>query len=140
MDYLACCILLDSVGTYPSVCCNVCFMAHEVAEKALKAGRYVACGMTDPTELIHHQLSHHAYALASVLPGLTKHLHDHASYLEPFYLKTRFPNQHQQSVVPFQKFAREDALHAKYAAEQIWQIVYDIFKYFSVPVEALSDQ
>ena len=140
VDYLACSILLDSAGVHPSVCCNACFLAHEVAEKSLKAGRYVTCGMTDPTELIHHRLSHHAYALVSLLPGLTKHLQEHAFYLEPFYLKTRFPNQHQQSVVPFQKFTREDATHAKYAAEQIWGIVCDIFKYFNVPVEALSDQ
>ncbi|KAL5467408.1 hypothetical protein EMCRGX_G031628 [Ephydatia muelleri] len=40
VDYLACSILLDSAGVHPSVCCNACFMAHEVAEKSLKAGRF----------------------------------------------------------------------------------------------------
>ena len=136
-DFLACRILCDSVDRYPEVCCSVCFMAHEAAEKALKAGRYVTCGMTDPTELIHHQLSHHAYALVSLLPGMTGHLHEYASYLEPFYLKTRFPNQYGHNIVPFQKFTRDDAICAKDAAEQIWRMMYDIFQHFKVPVELL---
>ena len=140
-DYLACRLLCDSVDRYPAVCCNVCFMAHEVAEKALKAGRYVTCGMTDPAELIHHRLSHHAYALVSLLPRqLTDRLHEYASYLEPFYLKTRFPNQYQHGIIPFQRFTREDALHAKHVAEEIWRIVYGIFQHFKVPVETLLDK
>lgn len=132
-DHLACGVLLDKVlrdsaGTYRSICCTVCFMAHEAAEKSLKAGRYVTCGVVEQQDLVHHKLSHHAYALASLQPKLAKDLVKHAKYLEPFYLMTRFPNQYPKPVVPYEKFTPEHASKAHQAAQQIQEIIRRIFE------------
>ena len=40
-------VLLAKIDTIDEVCCHICFLAHEVAEKALKAGKYAVCGL-DP--------------------------------------------------------------------------------------------
>ena len=54
--------LLKVVDRAGRVCCQVCFLAHEVAEKALKAGKYVVCGL-DPGSLTNHNLTSHAIGL-----------------------------------------------------------------------------
>ena len=71
---------------------HVCFMAHQVVEKALKGGVYALCGM-DGRGLIDHNLTRHAYALRTVEPEQTQELHLHTSPLESYYVNTRYPNR-----------------------------------------------
>ena len=59
---------------------NVCFMAHQVAEKALKAGMYAICGL-DAKDLKDHVLTRHAYALQTERPVETQHLAHHTACL-----------------------------------------------------------
>ena len=69
----------------------VCFMAHQVAEKALKGGIYVFCGMDD-RGLRDHKLGRHAHALVTVVPVETVDLIQSSIPLESYYLDTRYPN------------------------------------------------
>ena len=71
---------------------HVCFMAHQVVEKALKGGVYALCGM-DGRGLTDHNLTRHAYALRTVEPEQTQELHLHTGPLESYYLNTRYPNR-----------------------------------------------
>ena len=124
-DFEALVILCDEVATHPDVCCNVCFMAHEVAEKALKAGRYATTGMSSDN-LKHHQLVHHAYAIMSERPEVSQGLSSLVTPLEPYYLDTRFPNRHGGSIVPKSLYHSHDALDAKEKAANILQIIRNI--------------
>ena len=68
----------------------VCFIAHQVAEKALKGGVYALCGM-DGRGLTDHNLTRHARALESSKPEKTHGLSQHCIPLKDHYLKTRYP-------------------------------------------------
>ena len=48
-DYTALLVLDTASESDEKVCASTCFMSHEVAEKALKAGLYAKCGMGDIT-------------------------------------------------------------------------------------------
>ena len=100
---------------------HVCFMAHEVAEKALKAGMYATCGLHS-RYLSNHDIHTLACSLrgeriqlASELPSLTLPL-------VPYYLNTRFPNRHPHAVPSF-KFSRNDAESARLNARKILEII-----------------
>ena len=124
-DYQALLALYQDTGAHPDVCCNVCFMAHEVAEKALKAGRYATCGLSG-NHLKHHELIHHAYALMSVRQEATRGLDQLVKPLEPYYLFTRFPNKYEGDIVPKDMYNRQHALDAKITASKILQIIQSI--------------
>ena len=55
------CDQMSSLGD-DEIAGHVCFMAHQVAEKVLKAGMYAVCGLDDKG-LKDHALTRHAYAL-----------------------------------------------------------------------------
>ena len=121
-------IVLAKVDTEQKVCCHVCFHAHEVAEKALKAGKYAVCGLR-PDSLQHPDLVGHAGALEQERRQLTVGLQRRARALEQpgYYLKTRFPNQHEPLAVPAEQFsptqAREAATYAEEILDMMKQIV-----------------
>ena len=79
-------------GTTTSRYGHVCFIAHQVAEKALKGAVYAVCG-TDGRILVDHNLLRHANALHTAKPDQTEGLVDHSSPLESHYLDTRYPNR-----------------------------------------------
>ena len=106
----------------------VCFMAHQVAEKALKGAIYALCRRSS----IDHNLSRHAHALQSVNPEKTDGLVDHSIPLEGHYLKTCYPNQWPEHVdPPFVHYGQADADKAKVHA----QAVLDIMKTIMPPIE-----
>ena len=121
-------IVLAKVDTEQKVCCHVCFLAHEVAERALKAGKYAVCGL-HPDSLKHHDIVGHAGALEQERRHLTAGLQQCARALEKpgYYLKTRFPNQHVPLAVPAEQFdpgqAREAAAYAEEILGMMRQIV-----------------
>ena len=70
---------------------HVCFMAHQVTEKALKGAVYALCGM-DGRGLLDHNLSRHAHALQTAVPESTQGLAENTYPLESYYVDTRYPN------------------------------------------------
>uniref|UniRef100_A0A1X7SV36 HEPN domain-containing protein n=1 Tax=Amphimedon queenslandica TaxID=400682 RepID=A0A1X7SV36_AMPQE len=79
--------------------CQVLFQGHEACEKALKAGMYKLVGL-NPANLKTHGLLVHAYAIAGMKEGDWAKLPSLVSSMEQYYLKTRYPNQHNPSVAP----------------------------------------
>ena len=82
--------VLMNVNAYPDHAGHVCFLAHEVAEKALKAGKYATCGLHSGS-LQHHQLAGLARALEQVEPELTSGLYTSALALEKLLSDTAIP-------------------------------------------------
>ena len=103
-------LLLIHLGSHnnPKVCGDVCFMAHQVAEKALKGGKYFVCGL-DANSLVSHNLSTHAYGLQSERPGETHGLAAHTTPLETYYLDPRYPNRWPSGVVPADQYTYQQA-------------------------------
>ena len=100
-----------------------CFMAHQVAEKALKAGMYAICGLSQEN-LTHHQLSGHAWNLSLERPALTDGLSTLTCSLESFYLDTRYPNRHAgPTTIPSDVFTSEQAREARESAEAILEMM-----------------
>ena len=120
-------IVLDKVEAEQDVCYHVCFLAHEVAERALKAGKYAVCGL-HPDSLRHHDLVGHAGALEQERRLLTVGLQQRAQALESpgYYLKTRFPNQHVPLAVPAEQFNPTQAREAAICAEEILDMMKQI--------------
>ena len=101
---------------------HICFMAHQVAEKALKAGMYAVCGLDD-SGLRDHVLTRHAYALQTEKPRETLLLAHHTASLETYYLDTRYPIRHSSPTIPADVFSPARALEAKEHAENIYSII-----------------
>ncbi len=109
------------------VCGDVCFMAHQVAEKALKGGKYFVCGLSD-NSMKSHNISTHAYGLQSECPGDTHGLINHTTPLENYYLDPRYPNRWNSGIVPSDMYDYEQAKQAKEHAEAILTIIKNIVK------------
>ena len=121
--------VLNLVHSQLSICSGysyVCFMAHQVVEKALKGGVYALCG-TDGRSLTDHNLSRLAYALKAVKPDVADSLPDHCMPLEDHYLKTRYPNcWPNYSDTPSEHYSEEDADRAKKHSEAVLEMVRSI--------------
>jgi sacsin len=104
---------------------HVCFMAHEVAEKALKGGVYAVCGLSEEylkdhkIDILSRMLRGERMDLAADLPSLT-------APLERYYLETRFPNRCPPGHVPSDLFTIADAEQAHENAKNILTIVQSI--------------
>ena len=109
-----------------SIAAHVCFLAHQVAEKALKAGMYTFCGLEEK-DLSTHLLTRHAYALQTERPTETLHLAYHASDLEKYYLDTRYPNRHNPPAIPALSYSLTTAEEAKDHAMKVFSIVKSLF-------------
>ena len=108
------------------VCAYVCFMAHQVAEKGLKAGMYQLIGL-HPSALRWHQLNGHASAIEQVKPQITSGLKAMAHTLETYYLDPRYPNRYNPVKVPSDQYTIEDAMQAEGTAKNIMDIVNRLF-------------
>ena len=98
-------------------CAATCFMSHEVAEKALKAGMYEKCGMGNVT-LKRHSLVSPARALMQV--GCSININD-VILLENFYAHPRFPNCYSAPTVPGEMYVSSTAREAFLAATKIYE-------------------
>ena len=102
---------------------HVCFMAHQVAEKALKGAVYALCG-PDARTLVDHNLSRNALALQTVKPKETYDLPLHCSPLECHYLNTRYPNRWPgYTDAPSDHYDQEEAETAKNHADKVLRVV-----------------
>ena len=115
-------ILLKEVDRAERVCCHVCFLAHEVAEKALKAGKYAVCGL-DPGSLTNHNLTSHAIGLEQEKSSIPARLGSLASSLETYYLDTRFPNRYAPPSTPSHHYNSVEARTAARTAEDIFHMM-----------------
>ena len=120
-------VLFEAAGHRPRVCGDVCFMAHQVAEKALKGGKYFVCGL-DSNSLRFPNLSTHAYGLQSERPGETHGLAAHTTPLEQYYLEPRYPNRWPPGVVPADRYTYQQAEAAKNHAQAILDIIKNIIQ------------
>ena len=115
-------LLAREIDAHRDVCAHVCFLAHQVAEKALKAGMYQVNGLHS-SDLRNHHLVGHANALAQVRAGSGNLLRTRASRLESYYLDPRYPNRYSPARVPSDQYTSDQARLAKEAAEDILEIV-----------------
>ena len=118
-------VLHSSSQNDPKLCADVCFMAHQVAEKALKGGKYYVCGLGEKA-LKSHNLTTHAYGLQLERPGETQGLVSHTAPLEVYYLNPRYPNRWPCPTVPADQYTSQQAEEAKNHAETILNIIKDI--------------
>ena len=117
--------LLRSAQANPRLASHVCFMAHEVAEKALKGGMYATCGL-GANSLTKHDISPLAYALRGERMQIAAELPSFTIPLEPHYLNTRFPNRYSPPTVPSDRYSLSDAQEAQTNAMNILRIVKQI--------------
>ena len=98
----------------------VCFLAHQVAEKALKGGVYARCGGSG-VSLMGHNLTCYAYTLQTVTAQASD-LPRHSAPLEDYYLKARYPNRWSTGA-PYEHYTPDDADSAKEHAEALLDII-----------------
>ena len=104
----------------------VCFMAHQVAEKALKGGVYALCGV-DGRTFKDNNLARNALALETIQPEKTSTLSSHAISLEDYYLNPRYPSCWPgYTDIPAEHYTEEDSDQAKEHAEAVLTTVREI--------------
>ena len=99
---------------------HVCFMANQVAEKALRAGMYALIGL-QPFDLMHHDIKSFAETIEakSGAAGLKE-----AAASLNHYLDTRYPNRYGSShAVPSNEYKVRDAIQAKKNAEKLLETI-----------------
>ena len=123
-DHSALQVLMNEAQNNPHLYCHVCFVAHEVAEKALKGAMFIKCGLRHPHT--SHNIIPLAYSVEQVEPDRARGLSILAEPLESTFCKdTRFPKDDESSC-PFEKFTLENAVEAEKCATGILKIVRDI--------------
>ena len=126
VDFKALGILLNEARGDPELSCHVCFMAHEVAEKALKGAMYATCGLREKTRQSHNIIPL-GNAIEQVRPEKASGLSNLTAPLEPtYYEDTRFPKESSPSFIPSENFSLDNAVVAAECAEGILKIVKDI--------------
>ena len=123
-DFAALSILAESCR--PEVCANICFLAHEVAEKALKAGMLAVWGLRTVDFKNHKKTIDFAINLQQEHPHLCGILVYHVSALptDKFYYQTRWPNWYGvQHAVPADCFDESTARKASDDAKAIIDMI-----------------
>lgn len=118
-------ILARQVNARKGVSAHACFLAHQVAEKALKAGMYKLVGL-HPNALKFHQLHGLACAIEQEKP-FTAGLSDLARTLESYYLDARYPNRYCPVKVPSDQYTPEEAKRALTNARSILALIHKLF-------------
>ena len=107
--------------------CQVIFLAHEVIEKALKAGMYKLVGL-NPRSLVSHELYSHAQAICSqriwTEPSIS--LTEIAINMSPYYSNSRFPNKHPLPKAPVDVYDQNEAKKAALYAEMVIKFINEI--------------
>ena len=118
-------IIFAALSSEPEIACAVCFQAHQVAEKSLKAGKFYVFGLSEKalktSKLVTHAygLQHELGSKASDLPGLSSRLEDYSQ-------KTRYPDQCNPTTIPATLFTSEQAANAIQDAQSILTVIQNI--------------
>ena len=124
-DHSALQVLLNEAQNNPHLYCHVCFMAHEVAEKALKGAMYFTCGLRK-AQAASHNIIPLAFAVEQVEKDRARGLSVLAEPLESaYYEDTRFPKENETSS-PCEAFTLANAIEAEKCATGILKIVRDL--------------
>ena len=124
-DHRALQVLLQEAQHDARLLCHVCFMAHEVAEKALKGAMLATCGLQNK-QRSNHNIVPLACAVEQTEPEKARGLSTLAEPLESTYNdETRFPKEDSLSA-PYEKFTHGTAMEAERCATRILEIVRDI--------------
>lgn len=99
----------------------VCFLSHQVSEKALQGGVYAICGKYE-RDVTDHSLTRRAYMIQARKLGQTLGLLSHVSPLERYYLDTRYPNRHPNDI-PASHFTAQQASDAVEHAEFVLDMI-----------------
>ena len=118
-------VLLNEAQNDAKLSSHVCFMAHEVAEKALKGGMYATCGLGE-NSLNSHEITPLGRAIEAIKPSQADGLAALASSLEPYYLDTRFPNRCISPSIPSDNFSLSAAETAAECGRGVLKIVRNI--------------
>ncbi|XP_019850325.1 PREDICTED: sacsin-like [Amphimedon queenslandica] len=105
---------------------QVIFMAHQVMEKALKAGMYALLGLNE-IYLKRHELIVHARALSSCEGSLSQ-LNNLVSNMEQYYLDTRYPNRHNRPNAPVDKYSLHQASDITKQAEKVYDLINSVIQ------------
>ena len=105
------------------VSANICFLAHEVAEKSLKAGMYAVCGLNQSDLKVHHRITNYADSLHYERPDQTNGLIEHVRAVTNFYNRTRWPNQYTPHQAPMDHYSHTDAETAEENAKAIFRMM-----------------
>ena len=117
-DWSALKALHRGLSAETKISCHVCFMAYQVAEKALKGGMLAECGGSN---LDNRKFVHLALALQSQQPIHTRGLSDHAARLEDYHKDTLYPRD--DGDVPAETYTVLEAEKAKEDAEFVLQAI-----------------
>ena len=101
---------------------QVIFMAHQVMEKALKAGMYALHGLNS-FHLTRHDLVVHAQALSSHKNSLLPLKNLVSSKDEAYYLDTRYPNKHDIPNAPLDKYTISEAEGVTKRAKKVFELI-----------------
>ena len=124
-DHKALQVLLQEAQHDAHLLCHVCFMAHEVAEKALKGAMLATCGLQNK-QRSNHNIVPLACAVEQTEPEKARGLLTLAEPLKSTYKdETRFPKEESAST-PYERFKQETAMEAERCATRILEIVRDI--------------
>ncbi len=126
-DYIVLCALVAELNTRSAkLPAYLCFMAHQVTEKALKGGMYALCGLGEKS-LKSNNLMQLAYALEGASTDLREgDLAQFVGPLETYYLDTRYPNRHPPYTIPTDVYTLDQARQAKEAADIILDLVKNV--------------
>lgn len=115
-------IMFEALSSAPEIACGVCFQAHQVAEKSLKAGKFYVFGVSEKA-LKTTKLITHAYGLQRELGHRASDLPTLVSPLEDYLQKTRYPNLCDPPFIPATIFTRDHAVVAVENAKTIVTII-----------------
>jgi len=105
----------------------VCFLAHQVAEKALKGALLALCDNFDSREMESHTLLNHSNILSNLRPYEAQNIPELCVPLTPYYQKTRYPDQWPGFIdIPSEHYQLEEAEQAMKIAENILHIIISI--------------
>ena len=128
-EYCTVNILRERLHNETRIACSICFMAHQVVEKALKAAMYKLLGL-DPQYLKNHSLKCHAKAIHSTVLYQQytvdvdiSRLHSIASLMERHYLSSRYPNMYSLPDSPVHRYSQDEAEEAAEAAIEVLKII-----------------
>ena len=125
-DFCALCVLRRELDCNTKLACNVCFTAHQVVEKALKAGMYKLLGL-NPSCLKNHNLKCHAHAIhLECLLADSARLPPIASSMENHYVRSRYPNMHSLPDAPVDVYSASEAEEVAQEAEEVLGIIQEV--------------
>ena len=108
--------------SHSEVSSQVIFMAHQVMEKALKAGMYALHGL-NTIYLTKHHLVVHAQALSSHKNSLLPLKNLVSSKDEDYYLDTRYPNRLGIPNAPVDKYTISEAEGVTKRAKKVFELI-----------------